>query len=77
MCVCFVGVCWRSRSDNPVNKWYFERCDGSWKIPGTGWTMFWTGRGIVENEQKWKDYVGVCENIPASLAPVGGERSQG
>ena len=28
------GVCWRSRSDNPVNKWYFERARGSWRLDG-------------------------------------------
>ncbi|KEZ40970.1 Amino-acid N-acetyltransferase [Scedosporium apiospermum] len=25
------GVCWRSRADNPVNKWYFERSVGGTK----------------------------------------------
>ncbi|KAI5807833.1 hypothetical protein DFH27DRAFT_607513 [Peziza echinospora] len=37
------GIVWRSRQENVVNKWYFERAKGSWKVPGTGWTMFWTG----------------------------------
>ncbi|KAF1987408.1 N-acetylglutamate synthase [Aulographum hederae CBS 113979] len=40
------GVVWRSRQNNPVNKWYFERSRGTWKIPGTQWTMFWTGPGV-------------------------------
>ncbi|KAF1813542.1 N-acetylglutamate synthase [Eremomyces bilateralis CBS 781.70] len=52
---CFPGgVVWRSRRTNPVNKWYFERAMGVWKIPiaaeaenteyrDEGWTMFWTG----------------------------------
>ena len=57
------GVCWRSRKDNPVNKWYFERAAGSWQIPQTGWTMFWTGEGVVEDEERWRDYVGVCESV--------------
>lgn len=30
---------WRSRSDNPVNKWYFERSDGHFK--SGSWVMFW------------------------------------
>ncbi|KAF7198572.1 Amino-acid acetyltransferase, mitochondrial [Pseudocercospora fuligena] len=60
------GVCWRSRKDNPVNKWYFERAAGSWQIPNSNWTMFWTGEDVVENEQKWEDYVAVCESIQAS-----------
>ncbi|CAK1363704.1 unnamed protein product [Cercospora beticola] len=65
------GVCWRSRTDNPVNKWYFERAAGSWQIPDSNWTMFWTGEGVIENEQKWNDYVAVCSSIQASWAPDG------
>lgn len=42
------GVCWRSREGNPVNKWYFERAKGTWKIPGSGWTMFWTTEGVEQ-----------------------------
>lgn len=64
------GVCWRSRKDNPVNKWYIERADGHWQIPGTSWTMFWTGEGVVENQERWEDYVGVCRSIQASWADV-------
>lgn len=30
---------WRSRSDNPVNKWYFERATGHLRIGK--WVMFW------------------------------------
>ncbi|KAK5129678.1 hypothetical protein LTR08_002970 [Meristemomyces frigidus] len=62
------GVCWRSRQDNPVNKWYFERAAGSWQIPGTQWTLFWTGEGVVENEEKWEDYVSVCRSVLPSWA---------
>ncbi|TKA58686.1 hypothetical protein B0A55_10793 [Friedmanniomyces simplex] len=62
------GVCWRSRKDNPVNKWYFERCAGSWQIPGTQWTMFWTGEGVVEGSERWGDYVGVCREVVPSWA---------
>lgn len=37
---------WRSRADNPVNRWYFERSNGFVNIPemgkgGTPGTMFW------------------------------------
>ncbi|RJE27018.1 hypothetical protein PHISCL_00603 [Aspergillus sclerotialis] len=31
------GVCWRSRKDNPVNKWYFERSRGTWKLSDSNW----------------------------------------
>ena len=65
------GVCWRSRKDNPVNKWYLERASGTWKIPNSNWTMFWTGDDVAEGEQKWNDYVGVCSNIAASWAEDG------
>ena len=62
------GVCWRSRRDNPVNKWYFERARGTWKMPGTNWTMFWTTDGVVENDQTFKDYESVCRGVQPSWA---------
>nr|POE88014.1 amino-acid acetyltransferase, mitochondrial [Quercus suber] len=57
------GVCWRSRKDNPVNKWYFERAAGSWQIPHTNWTMFWTGEGVVDDKERWEDYMQVCRDV--------------
>ncbi|ORY82613.1 hypothetical protein BCR37DRAFT_341777, partial [Protomyces lactucae-debilis] len=33
---------WRSRANNPVNKWYFERAKGTSSIDGTHWKLFWT-----------------------------------
>jgi amino-acid N-acetyltransferase len=73
---CFpTGVCWRSRGNNPVNKWYFERCAGSWKLPrpppaggGSEWTAFWTGEDVVQDTQRWRDYVEVCASIQPSWA---------
>ncbi len=62
------GVCWRSRRDNPVNKWYFERSEGTWRVPDSGWMMFWTGSGVEGDEQKWEDYVAVCKSIGPSWA---------
>ena len=62
------GVCWRSRKDNPVNKWYFERSRGTWKLPETNWTMFWTTPGVVENNQLFLDYEGVCRGVQPSWA---------
>lgn len=59
------GVCWRSRKDNPVNKWYFERAKGTWKMPGTDWTMFWTTDGVEIANRTFMAYEGVCK----SLAP--------
>lgn len=62
------GVCWRSRKDNPVNKWYFERSTGTWKLSDTNWTMFWTTPGLAENSQKFNDYEQVCRSIQPSWA---------
>ncbi|WPG99654.1 amino-acid acetyltransferase, mitochondrial [Acrodontium crateriforme] len=61
------GVCWRSRKDNPVNKWYFERASASWQIPESMWTMFWTGEGVVENGDRFEDYLGVCKTVIPSF----------
>lgn len=77
------GVVWRSRRDNPVNRWYFERSVGTWKV-SEKWTMFWTGSGVdfggaegdgsdggggmEEKRNRWRDYVSVCEGVEASWA---------
>lgn len=60
------GVCWRSRADNPVNKWYFDRARGSWKLHDTQWTMFWTTYGLIENLARFVDYENVCKSIKPS-----------
>ncbi len=62
------GVVWRSRKTNPVNKWYFERSRGTWKLPGTGWTMFWTTPELSMDKQLFLDYEGVCRGIKPSWA---------
>ena len=62
------GVCWRSRRDNPVNKWYFERARGTWKLPDMNWTMFWTTPGIEMNSNLFRDYEGVCRGVKPSWA---------
>ncbi|CAO3569581.1 unnamed protein product [Mortierella alpina] len=62
----FPDLVWRSRSDNPVNKWYFDRADGNIKIPGTNWTVFWYG---PQGLQLIRDYMHICRDIPASFLP--------
>lgn len=64
------GVCWRSRKNNPVNRWYFERSRGTWKMPGTNWTMFWTTQGLEleENVNIFNRYEAVCRNIQPTWA---------
>lgn len=34
---------WRSRKNNPVNKWYFDRCRGSFSADDSNWKLFFTG----------------------------------
>jgi amino-acid N-acetyltransferase len=77
------GVIWRSRTSNPVNKWYQERSTGTWNLPGDQWTMFWTTNGVTrrwnaeewgfgENAEggltRWDAYVDVCSGIVPSWA---------
>ena len=62
------GLCWRSRRDNPVNKWYFERSVGTWKIKESNWTMFWTNVDLQQDSQRWQDYVSVCRTVMPSWA---------
>ncbi|RDL33697.1 putative Amino-acid acetyltransferase, mitochondrial [Venustampulla echinocandica] len=60
------GVVWRSRTTNVVNNWYFERSRGTWKLPGAGWTMFWTTPDM--DRRTFMDYEGVCRGIEPSWA---------
>ncbi|KAK0629888.1 hypothetical protein B0T17DRAFT_589547 [Bombardia bombarda] len=62
------GVCWRSRKDNPVNKWYFERSCGVRKLEDSNWAMFWTGPYASLSEQRMRDYESVCRWVPPSWA---------
>ncbi len=62
------GVCWRSRKDNPVNKWYFERADGSLRLDSTNWTMFWTSEESILANKRLPDYVDICRNVEPSWA---------
>ena len=62
------GVCWRSRKDNPVNKWYFERSRGTWKLPESNWTMFWTTEEVLGDKSLFVDYEGVCRGVRPSWA---------
>lgn len=62
------GVCWRSRKDNPVNKWYFERSTGTSKLSDSGWTMFWTTLGLGSRHPTLMDYETVCRGVQPSWA---------
>ncbi|KAK6534635.1 Amino-acid acetyltransferase, mitochondrial [Arthrobotrys megalospora] len=59
---------WRSRQNNPVNKWYFERAKGTYKLPDGKWTVFWTTEGLNNGDcGRFQEYVGICESIVPSL----------
>ncbi|KAF2684419.1 N-acetylglutamate synthase [Lentithecium fluviatile CBS 122367] len=64
------GVVWRSRKNNPVNKWYFERSVGMWNLPDGYWTMFWTTEGVVEEyaqaARSSDDKHGISEMVPGN-----------
>jgi acetylglutamate kinase len=53
---------WRSRNDNPVNPWYFEHADGSYK--SERWTVFWYGLGGFAEAQAC---VAHALTLPATL----------
>jgi amino-acid N-acetyltransferase len=66
---CFPGgVCWRSRKNNPVNKWYFERSTGTCKLSNSSWAMFWTTIGLGNRHPKLQDYESVCRGVHPSWA---------
>lgn len=61
------GVCWRSRKNNPVNKWYFERSCGVRKLPDSNWAMFWTTpEAATGGSRLMGDYEDVCRNVVPS-----------
>jgi amino-acid N-acetyltransferase len=62
------GVSWRSRKDNPVNKWYFERSLGTKKLSGCNWTMFWTTPNLHIESPVLQDYESVCRGVEPSWA---------
>ena len=62
------GVCWRSRRDNPVNKWYFERSIGTNKLSDSNWTMFWTTPELNGTDARLQDYESVCRGVEPSWA---------
>lgn len=57
---------WRSRKNNPVNKWYFERSKANYTIPGTQWRMFITGKQGITKE-KLEGYKKICGSIQPSF----------
>lgn len=64
------GIVWRSRKENVVNKWYFERAKGTYKVPDSGWTMFWTGgqgRELDGGRGKFEQCLRICRSVEPSF----------
>ena len=70
------GVCWRSRRNNPVNKWYFERARGTWRMQDSNWTMFWTTPETTSDAKLFRDYESVCRSVESSWSDRKGHRPQ-
>ncbi|KAG2199024.1 hypothetical protein INT46_010264, partial [Mucor plumbeus] len=66
MCDGYPELLWRSRKDNGVNKWYFERSNGYLRLPNTNWVLFWHGNNGYKYVQ---DYSKIATRIPASFLP--------
>lgn len=76
---------WRSRKTNPVNKWYFERCRGSFSAENSNWKLFYTGEIFdgrmgtkldgseldkVDIKERLRMYAELVERIEPSFAPI-------
>ncbi|KAI8373596.1 hypothetical protein EDC96DRAFT_24720 [Choanephora cucurbitarum] len=66
MCDTYPELLWRSRKDNGVNKWYFERSNGYLRLKNSNWVLFWHG---AEGHTHTYDYTKIVESIPPSFLP--------
>ena len=67
---------WRSRGNNPVNKWYFDRSTGFLRVKGKtesatkagGWVMFWAdAQDRIERKLKGRHATPLAPtNVPLS-----------
>ncbi|RCH86996.1 Amino-acid acetyltransferase, mitochondrial [Rhizopus azygosporus] len=62
MCDAYPELLWRSRKDNGVNKWYFERASGYLRLKN--WVLFWHGQN---GHHKIQDYAQIANSIPPSF----------
>lgn len=53
---------WRSRSINPINGWYFQQSDGSYRHDP--WTVFWYG---VDGFDEMRRCVDIALDLPATI----------
>ena len=59
----FPTLFWRARTENPINSWYFQEADGTYK--NGHWTVFWYG---IESFEEMKKCVEIASNMPATFA---------
>ncbi|KAI8337474.1 hypothetical protein BC941DRAFT_425355 [Chlamydoabsidia padenii] len=64
MCDTYPELLWRSRKDNGVNKWYFERSNGYLRLSDTNWVLFWHGSNGCHQLDAYAD---IAKGIPASF----------
>jgi len=62
----YPNMLWRSRAENPVNNWYFERSSGSIFVPTEhqDWRLFYYGE---HGSHFIRNYCEIVKNIPASF----------
>lgn len=62
----YPNMLWRSRAENPVNNWYFERSSGSIFVPTEhqDWRLFYYGE---HGSHFISNYCEIVKNIPASF----------
>lgn len=69
---------WRSRKSNPINKWYFERSQGSMSTSSSPWKIFYTGELYKERisqstssgidiKERLETYQQIVDQIPPSF----------
>ncbi len=53
---------WRARTENPINSWYFQEAEGTYR--SGAWTVFWYGLSGFDEIQQC---VEIALNMPATL----------
>ncbi|MBA2660810.1 MAG: acetylglutamate kinase [Bradymonadaceae bacterium] len=53
---------WRARTENPINSWYFQESEGTYR--SGPWTVFWYG---MSDFDEIKQCIDIALNMPATL----------
>ncbi|KAI9245068.1 hypothetical protein BY458DRAFT_543195 [Sporodiniella umbellata] len=64
MCDSYPEFLWRSRKDNGVNKWYFERANGYLRLKDSNWVLFWHGK---KGHEQLSEYAQIANAIAPSF----------